>query len=284
MLSRCCCGIIVFQRSDNEDERPKSVLRRPIDFGIVNTKREGEHEVSSSNNDVDLYPDISSVGGLHSAISNRLQPSNSLLSVSPFPEGVQPSAYSYIQHENYSCQVFMALEERLFLSDFWRDGVAFASGQTSSLEDTVMAIERWVFQHCDLDQLQQLSFVELQEKARIYDEGKEVEAQWTMYLDTMDKSSPALFPFVEEAAKHTQLRLLFPYTSMNRFCLSRCTGYPYTTDIPFVEPLLDGSYDVRTHNGDLLGKGDASESVSLVIANLPPNCGPAVRGTSDSCF
>jgi hypothetical protein len=77
------------------------------------------------------------------------------------------------------------------------------------------------------------------------------------------------------------LRRLFPYTSLNIFCFSRCTGYPFTLDTPFVRPVMENWYEVMSASGLVLGRGDAEAAAELVVANLPPGCGPAVPGTAD---
>ena len=76
---------------------------------------------------------------------------------------------------------------------------------------------------------------------------------------------------------------LYPFTSHNILNFSRCTGICRTSgDIPGISPEPDGRYRVlRDHLRSNLGIGSAEEAVAIVIAHLPPNCGPAVSGTAD---
>ncbi|OOQ57210.1 hypothetical protein BC343_15585 [Mucilaginibacter pedocola] len=86
---------------------------------------------------------------------------------------------------------------------------------------------------------------------------------------------------VRLAKQDEVLGALFPFTSMNRLCFSRCTGYPYTSDIPLIQAALDGTYQVRLPDNTLLGGGNAIEVISLLKQNLPANIQPAVPGTAD---
>jgi hypothetical protein len=105
-----------------------------------------------------------------------------------------------------------------------------------------------------------------------------VEERWRTYLK--DFGFPELVPFVQAAARRPELRQLFPYTSLNRFCFSRCTGYPFTRDTPLVQPVENGEYEVVLEDV-VLGRGNAEQAAKLVVAHLPPGCGPAVPGTAD---
>src|SRR5690348_6376815 len=44
----------------------------------------------------------------------------------------------------------------------------------------------------------------------------------------------ALRPVIESAFATAELRALFPFTSHNRLCFSRCSSYPYTPDSPCI--------------------------------------------------
>ncbi len=190
--------------------------------------------------------------------------------------------YGRVERANRFSQVYTAAEERLFLFDFWRDGVHLADAQTPDLKETARAIDKWVATECSLDELAELHIVTLTQGAKSYDQGTEVEDRWSLYLQTIGHNFPELVSFVHAAAQAPQLRQLFPYTSLNHFCFSRCTGYPFTRDTPHVRPQEDGSYNVYSRENGLVGNGDAATAVQLVIAHLPPNCGAAVRGTVET--
>ena len=50
-------------------------------------------------------------------------------------------------------------------------------------------------------------------------------------------------PLVRAASQRAELRVLFPFTSLNRLCFSRSSYYPYTTDCPCIAA-VEGKYVV----------------------------------------
>ena len=229
-----------------------------------------------------LYPDVVTLGGLDAALSRAFMDIGSTLDVTGLPDGARFVSYGRIERGNRFSQVYIAAEKRLFLCDFWRDGVVFANGNTPDIAEAARAVDKWVADEWSIDDLQAIPFVSLHEDARAFDEGRETEERWTSYLRSIGDAFPELIDFVNAAAAAPPLRRLFPFTSLNRFCFSRCTGYPFTDDTPHVHPQSDGTYDVYSSSNSLIGNGDASTAVQLVIAHLPLNCGPAVRGTAET--
>jgi hypothetical protein len=230
-----------------------------------------------------LYPDLLSAGGLVNALRVALSELGSALKVSGLPETVNFVAYARVESGSRFSQVYIAAKERLFLFDFWSRGVMLAQGRTSNLTVTAEAINRWVGSSCTTAELaSDFAFVEVEPKAAVFERGEEVEYQWQEYLATIGERFPELVAFVRAASRRQELRQLFPFTSLNRFCFSRCTGYPFTGDTPYVCPQLDGQYEVFSPNGRALGQGDAEVAVRLVIEHLPENCGPAVPGTAEN--
>ena len=70
--------------------------------------------------------------------------------------------------------------------------------------------------------------------------------------------------------------------SMNRFCFSRCTGYPFSDDCPAVFPDPSGGYIVKLRNGVMSRRLNAQVAVRKVVEALPEGCGPAVDGTAEN--
>jgi len=228
----------------------------------------------------DLYPDLIVSGGLENTLQSALREIGSALTVSELDKDLSLAMCACIESGARFSQVYVAAEERLFIFDFWARGVCLAQGQTPRLDETVRAIDKWVASSCSTaDLATAFRFVEVAPKAAAYERGAEVEYRWRSYISGIDFTE--LAPFVEAASQRPQLRRLFPYTSLNRFCFSRCTGYPFTLDTPFAQPLEEGGYEVISPSGVVLGRGDAEAAAELVVANLPPGCGPAVPGTAD---
>ncbi|WP_328546331.1 DUF6193 family natural product biosynthesis protein [Streptomyces platensis] len=109
---------------------------------------------------------------------------------------------------------------------------------------------------------------------------------WRKVRETSDELiDPAA---VEAAYAHPLLRALFPLISHGSLHFSRCTAFPWTNDVPAVYPRSGGGFRVVRMNEPVgssrqtVGDADsAEEAVALVVAHLPPGCGPAVDGTAD---
>ncbi len=233
-----------------------------------------------SKNISDLYPDLIAAGGLAHALQSSLREIGSSLVVTELDKRVNFVVFARVELGTRLSQVYIAAEQRLFLFDFWARGVMLARAETPHLAETARAIDKWVASNCTTaDLAASFTFVAVEQKAPVYERGEEVENQWQVFMKSTGFAE--LARFVEAASQRRQLRQLFPHTSLNMFCFSRCTGYPFTRDTPFVRPLKDGRYEVATMSGTVLGRGTAEEAADLVVANLPPNCGPAVPGTAE---
>lgn len=227
-----------------------------------------------------LYPDLLALGGLTNALQSALREIGSSLIISELDKDLNFLVYARVELGGRFSQVYIAAQERLFIFDFWARGAMLAQGQTPHLAEMARALDKWVASSCTTaDLAAAFNFVSIEEKATAYERGEEVEERWRSYIE--DIGFPELVSFVKAASQRPQLRQLFPYTSLNRFCFSRCTGYPFTGDTPFVRPLKEGQYEVVSASDKVLGRGNAEEAAELVVANLPPNCGPAVAGTAE---
>jgi pyruvoyl-dependent arginine decarboxylase (PvlArgDC) len=229
-----------------------------------------------------LYPEVIAAGSLSGAIDRELKSFDSSLRTMRLNELNIPFAYARVEFGSRFSQIYIAANERLFLFDCWNRGVILAKGSTPRLEELASAIVRWNRSEISIEDLaEEYEFVTPNEMARAYERGEEVETRWAMYLSKDWEDHRDLTEFVAEAASRPELRQLFPYTSMSYFCFSRCTGYPFTRDTPYVVTMSDGKYTVFAPSEEILGYGNGAEAAELVVKNLPPNCGPAVAGTAD---
>ena len=231
-------------------------------------------------NITDLYPDLVEQGGLANALRAALREIGSGLPVSELD--VRFVVYARIESGTRFSQIYIGAQERLFSFDFWNRGVCLANGTTPEILAAARSIDKWITSSCTTGELARaFSFVQLNPGADVYERGEEVEMRWRGYLASLGERFPELTAFVTAAAAEPRLRQLFPFTSLNRFCFSRCTGYPFTRDTPHVVPLGRDQYEVMSYSGESLGHGNALEAVALAVAALPPNCGPAVAGTAE---
>jgi hypothetical protein len=232
-----------------------------------------------------LYPEIENAGGLRNALAAEFNKIDSCLKdVSDNSSDMMPATYSRVEKGKKFSQVYLAAEEKLYLPDFWREGVCLAHGKTSSLTELAKVLDFWLCKDVTTAELSSaFSFIEPNNKAAAFDENSEVEYTWARIQS--DDSRKELKTFVDLAIKDEILGKLFPFTSLYTLCFSRCTGYPYTYDTPTVTPVDknvfgQSRYEVRLPSNQVIGRGNAKASLSLVKANLPLDIKAAVKGTA----
>jgi hypothetical protein len=177
-------------------------------------------------------------------------------------------------------------EERRFLMEFWERGVMMARGKTTDLAAAAGAVGLWQAGSRLSELHSACPFVEYGPLAEANERGEAVEAKWTIYRHT---TAPHVdHDLVEAAYAQPSLRALFPFHSHRSLNFSRCTGYPYTHDVPVIVPRPDGTYrvtwwqDRSPHGAASIGEADnPHDAVALVLAHLPDDCGPAVTGTAN---
>lgn len=227
-----------------------------------------------------IYPEIECAGGLIFALNNAFNKIGSSLRVANDSNpGFSPETYARIEKDNKFCQIYIAAEEKLYLPDFWRDGVCLGHGNTPNIDLLAQCIDFWLMTHASTKQLaDKFTFVTPDIDATIYDEGREVEHKWRSILS--DPTRKEIKTFVELAINDLILSKLFPYTSLLTLCFSRCTGYPFSYDTPTVTPVFEtDQYLVRASDGNEIGFGSANEALKMVLDNLPIDIQPAIKGT-----
>ncbi|MBN9296929.1 MAG: hypothetical protein J0I41_07950 [Filimonas sp.] len=249
-----------------------------------------------------LYPEIKNAGSLSKALDNAFVTIQSTLKTSAddFIDKI-PVVYARVENINKFSQIYIAAEEKLYSSNFWRNGVCLAHASTSSITDIASSIDYWLVQDISTDSLsKKFDFVTPAHKADAFDNNKEVDYTWDLYIN--NPNIPELIPFIELAAKDDILSKLFPFTSLYTLCLSRCTGYPYSSEnIPNVTPKIYNFYAapnskkinlIETANDHILfivtknkteyiGEGNAEQALKMVKENLPKDIKPAVKGTAE---
>ena len=244
--------------------------------------------------DFDLYPEIAAAGSLSNALDHALSQIGS-----PLRATVTVSVIAYARAVKGSrfCQMYIALHEHLFIFDFWLMGVGYGKGSCSSLNEAAQAVHFWIIEQANIAQMQaRFSFFTPEDQAIAHAGGRAVEYKWgsllKMWRTRADAKPDAMspLPLIEAAMKQPELAQLFPFTSMNTLHFSRTTGYPFTNDCPFAVPIGNGRFRAYKTSvevghvdrmGKVIGEGNAEEVVAMLVANLPPNCGPAIDGTAD---
>jgi hypothetical protein len=265
------------------------------------------HEEVGKTNHSSHYSDVTEAGGLGRAIQAHLKAIGSRLCVKKSAQdfsGVIPFDWEVVQEKQRFSQIKIAKHQRLFMLDFWDQGVCLAHGTTPLLSKVAEVIDAWIAEETPTDELQrQFPFVGVDPRSDSHGQGAtaEVDQKWEeLYKQTKnDGSKGDLAPLIEKAMQVPVLRRLFPFTSLSSLFFSRCTGYPFSGDCPCACPssraVWQGyltpeqrarlcptkAYTVADSKGQFLGEGDAAEAIELIVRHLPPNCGPAIQGTAD---
>lgn len=253
-----------------------------------------------------MYPELKKVGGLANAINLEFEKLHSSLKVVVDKNYDKiPVTYARVENGNKFSQIYLAAEKKLYLPDFWRDGVCLAHGSINSTSDLAQAVQYWLTQNVSTQELsKQFSFVQPNDKAKAFDENKEVEYMWKCLVSEDD--SLGLKEFIDLASKDEYLNKLFPFTSLYTLCFSKCTGFPFdTTDLPNVTPIEyihfvlqkntseyakirhvasatnSKLYVVTKNKTQYVGEGSAIESLKIIRDNLPNDIKPARKGTAD---
>jgi hypothetical protein len=263
-------------------------------------------------------------GSIHAALSKSLANIGSHLMADELPIN-KFMPYVWVEEGSRFSQTQLSSGERLFLSDFWSQGVMFGSVSSDSLETIARAIHAWISEKSSIEAMSNLfKPFSATEDGVAHEEGKYIEHKWKKLLESWHskenpfkiRSRKQLFHFlfsltlqqkirhlsgyfqyrqrsknqkeyspiliIKAAMKKPALKQLFPYTSLNRLCFSRTTGYPFTHDCPMIEPQGNGRYRVYMPDSqEIIGEGTAGEAVEIAVNHLPSNCGAAVNGTAD---
>jgi hypothetical protein len=251
-----------------------------------------------------MYPEIEKAGSLSNALNIEFAKINSPLKVA-IENNIDklPFDYARVENKNKFSQVYIGAEKKLYLPDFWRDGVCLAHGQTENILELATVLDFWLNQDITTNVLaEKFKFVKPNDNAKAFDENNEVEFAWNYILQSDSKTG--LHEFVKLAIKDEFLSKLFPFTSLYTLCFSKCTGYPFDSDnlpnitpkqfenfAPIINEYIITEYDnnkleqqfvVTKNTNEYLGEGNAKQALKIVKNNLPDNIRPAKKGTADN--
>ncbi|MEV6931934.1 DUF6193 family natural product biosynthesis protein [Dactylosporangium sp. NPDC051485] len=108
--------------------------------------------------------------------------------------------------------------------------------------------------------------------AEARERGDSRESNWLLLYENhcAHRLATRLSAFVALAFHRPQLRALRPYTSHWTLCFSSTPRWPYTRLHPTVTPVeAPGRYLVRTRDGRTYDETDATDTLALVLAELP---------------
>ncbi|MEW1638143.1 DUF6193 family natural product biosynthesis protein [Streptomyces sp. NPDC093801] len=232
-----------------------------------------------------LYPELGRSETLQSILQTAVHQAGHGLDVLPERAPGWWRCGARVDGDSRTTNVLLGTAERAFIVNFRERGVMMARGTTTSLDAVVSAIGAWQSGTTLARLKSACPFVGHGPLAEAHERGDAVEAQWTRYRHTAARHVD--HELIEAAYARPRLRALFPFHSHLTLNFSRCTGFPYTHDIPVITP-ANGSYRVtwwhtRSPDGpaDIGEVGTPDDAVALVVGLLPDNCGPAVAGTAE---
>ncbi|MES9541499.1 DUF6193 family natural product biosynthesis protein [Actinomadura sp. NPDC000600] len=166
--------------------------------------------------------------------------------------------------------------------DVWRNGYCWLSGVVPTLDTVIDLATAWDSGISLAVARRRWPALEYDELAAAHERGEAVEAQWGMLIS--DSSLVQMHDLLVASYARPRLRVLFPWVGHlgSRLGFSRCTGYPYTKDIPAIDLINEGFRVTDISAGIVLGQfDDFSKALDHVVQSIPDWVGPAVPGTAD---
>ncbi|MEV0535562.1 DUF6193 family natural product biosynthesis protein [Kitasatospora sp. NPDC050463] len=108
-----------------------------------------------------------------------------------------------------------------------------------------------------------------------------VEKTWRGILERHPEARRGEPAVIEAAYAEPRLRALFPFPSHGALTFHRNTRFPWSNDLPFIVGDAQWCivYAPRGVTQRVLGESlTPQEAAALVVAHLPPDCGPAFDG------
>jgi hypothetical protein len=231
-----------------------------------------------------LYPELGRDGTLQIVLHRAVHQAGFRFDVLPERAPGWKRTGARANSRERTTDAHLAIQEPCFIMRFWERGVTMAKGTTTSLDEAAKALGLWQ-SGADLNDLRlACPFVHYGPLAEAHERGTAVETMWTIYRHST--AAHVDHDLVEAAYAEPRLRALFPFHSHRSLNFSRCTGFPYTHDVPAITP-VDGKYRVTWRNtcsphgpADMAETDNPRVAIALVLVHLPSDCGPAVAGTA----
>src|SRR5262245_19138139 len=181
-----------------------------------------------------LYPELDVAGSLAAALQHALVIQGSKLTA----ERPLGRWFALVKGDGRQSQVMMAALHRSFSSDFSYRGVGHGHMWQSELTVIAAAISRFVEGRATIDEMvSAFPGFNASDAGRAHELGALVEFTWQGLLTNGSCYLPdAVVSLVRLASETPALRALLPFTSHDHLCFSRTTGFPYSTDCPWIVP------------------------------------------------
>ncbi|MGW4382284.1 DUF6193 family natural product biosynthesis protein [Kitasatospora sp. NPDC004531] len=160
-----------------------------------------------------------------------------------------------------------------------RAGATLAQGVAADLPGAVRAVVAWLA-GADLAAVRRVApFLVVHEWAFAHERAPldEFELAWRQRLGRFDVPLTGNYPpgyraMFEAAFAEPRLRRLAPVTSHFRLWFSSTPQHPYQPVGAHIDPLHDGTFEVRHRDGAVFAAATAEEAVALAVQGLPADC------------
>lgn len=247
--------------------------------------------------DAEHYMDLQAAGSLAGAL-DRVAAELRLDVGDIRPNRNNPLLFADLGEAPQICRAPISITSAALIRSFtingWSRGAHLISGGTSDLRELVRAAAIWRSGAALADIRRECPWIKVSDLAFAHERGPAdaVAVQWEHVRAQMREpmGDRPFEPGIRAAdAAHAEPRLhqLFPFISHGMLGFSRCTGFPFTSDVPWVGYVSpEGCYQVRQSGWSddrvVLGQAaSAADAIALVVANLPDGCSPAIAGTRD---
>ncbi|MFC7242116.1 DUF6193 family natural product biosynthesis protein [Catellatospora aurea] len=219
----------------------------------------------------DWYPDIVATGDTRRAWQDEFDRQGLALRAE-LRDGRNPCRNATVSAGELRADLLLSPWQRRFWL-FLRDGRrTLLSGYAADLAEAAGAARLWLDGARPGETAAAWPFLGSVALAEARERGDHGEATWlSLYGNHReDPIGVRLRAFVALAFHEPRLRVLRPYTSHWTLCFSRTEQWPYSQDLPMVDPVATPDrYVVRLRDGRVHAETDAADTLRLVLAELP---------------
>ncbi|CNE99498.1 Uncharacterised protein [Mycobacterium tuberculosis] len=226
-----------------------------------------------------LYPDVMAAGSIGRAVEVRARRSGVPWRIGRANWQTDDMISAVVRTDHGDVRIMVGAKLRVFIVSVWRMGALWISGNTPDLDAVTRFVAAWHDGISLAEAHSRWPFMAYERLAEARESGDAVAVKWQL-LDA-DPGADYVRDVLNAAAARPELAQLFPWLSHHgtRLHFSRCTGYPFSRDVPYIQGNLASYQVIDDRDGTLLGEyPDPADAVAAVVNSLPEGIGPAVDG------
>ena len=236
------------------------------------------------NNKIDfkLYTDINNYGGLINTVNYALKNIGSKLKSESCSNNIY--TYAIVKNKGRFSQVMIASKERKFSTDLWCDGINYGNWWFNNIDQVANFIMYFVEHELTVKEMKKIFPWFYSKKGKLHEKGSkyEVKYQWSEIKKKVKiEKSPIkyLLPCILLAKEFKELKVLFPFTSINTLCFSLTTGFPYLEVGPRIIAREKSNFDIEFEKENRISSKSLYELKQNIKMNIK-NYGIARQGTA----